>query len=114
MHKSKREKVIKGRAVGTKKGRKMTNQTNRAEALANITGGKPEWYSTHRQISRSEGLAGVCWDGVAGSYKPADLGRPVKTGSGSWGRQMHGSTAIAAMTRAECEAAGLVPGPAND
>lgn len=91
----------------------MTTQSNRANALAQITGGKAEWYATHKQITAAEGNAGVQWDGVTGSYKPVDVGRPVKTGSGSWGRQVHGSTAIAAMTRAECEAAGLTPGPAN-
>jgi len=92
----------------------MTTKTNRADALAQITGGKSEWYSTHKALTRAEGLAGVQWDGVTGSYKPVHAGRAVKTSSGSWGRQVHGTSTIAAMTRAECKAAGLVPGPGND
>ncbi len=92
----------------------MTTNTIRAAALANITGGKAEWYSTHKALTRAEAQAGVCWDGEAQAYKTITPGRPVKTGSGSWGRQVHGSTTVAAMTRAECKAAGLVPGPAND
>lgn len=92
----------------------MTTQMYRAEALAQITGGKAAWYSTHRRLTRAEGVAGVQWDGVTGSYKPVTVGRPVKAGTGSWGRQVHGTATVAAMTRAECETAGLVPGPANN
>lgn len=88
------------------------NATNtRAESLAAITGGKPEWYATHKQITRAEGVAGVVWNGS--SHSPAPKSRAVRSKCGSWGRQVHGTSAVAALTRRECEELGLTCGPLN-
>lgn len=85
----------------------------RSQALAAITGGKTDWYSTRKQIARAERNAGVQWDGLAKSYAPIAPARPIKSAGGSWGRPMHGTNRAAALTLAECTALGITPGPLN-
>lgn len=86
----------------------------RASELAKITGGKAEWYGTHRQITAAEAAANVVWDGEANCYKPAPSGKIVKNQAGTYGRVLHGANRACAMTAAECLAEGLTPGPGND
>lgn len=86
----------------------------RSEKLAAITGGKAEWYDTHKAIVTAERTAGVEWDGTAGEYRPARPGALVRSKRGTWARRQHGTGRVGALTRDECRAAGLEPGPGND
>lgn len=92
----------------------MTTATQtRIESLCKITNGKAEWYSTHKQLVQAETAANVSWDGNLGQHVALQLGKPVKTASGSWARQIPGTNRLAAMTEAECKAAGLNIGQDN-
>ena len=92
----------------------MSNLTNRAEQLAKITGGKVEWYTTRKQIAEAEGVAGVMWCGETNRYLAGSSGGDMVTANtGSRAVTMHGSGRAAVMTRGECAARGVRPGPAN-
>ena len=87
----------------------------RAASLVIINGGKPEWYATHAAQVRGERKHNIKWDGVAMCHVAAGPGTVVKSKSGSWGREGRtgGRNVVCALTLAECQRAGLTPGPAN-
>lgn len=84
----------------------------REESLANLTGGKVEWYGTHKALTAAERRAKVQWDGNTKSYKPADEAPLRKAKTGSWGRE-YTPGKVSALTAKECAELGLTPGPAN-
>ncbi len=91
----------------------ITQQINqRVASLIKHTGGKPEWYTTAKQIRDAEEQHGLQW--VGGEFCRHDLrepGRLVRSRSGSWGREERGR--VVALTARECEAFGIEAGPAN-
>ena len=92
----------------------MNDLTNRAAQLAEITGGKLEWYTTRKQITQAEGRAGVVWCGQTNRYLTGSSGGGLVTAkTGSRALTVHGSGRAAVMTRCECAARGVRPGPAN-
>jgi len=86
----------------------------RAECLAQVTKGKPEWYATRKALTAAECVAGVAWNGTTNAYEAAHRGGLVQSGEGTWAMRQHGTQRAANLTKAECEAAGLKPGPGND
>ena len=84
----------------------------RSESIANLTGGKVEWYTSHKQIVAAELAANVVWDGNANCHTSAPEGKLVTAKTGSVARQI-GNRAYA-LTGAECDSLGLTRGPANN
>lgn len=89
-----------------------TNLANRAAALAAITGGKPEWYTTRKKLTTAERQHALEWDGAAGQYKPAGPGELVRV-AGSYATRLHGLHKAAFLSASECRRRGLTPGPRN-
>ena len=92
---------------------KTTNLSARANSIAKLTGGKPEWYRTHAICVQAERCKNVIWDGAAQSHKTRAPGALVKSARGSWSRTVYGRPFVAALTSAECQREGLRAGPAN-
>jgi hypothetical protein len=95
----------------------MSNLKTRTDSLVALTGGRPEWYDTRRQIVAAEQKLNVVWDGNQSSHIPAPefcSGRVIRSEDGSYGVAVHGQRRAAALTRAECERRGLTPGPWNN
>lgn len=84
----------------------------RQESIAKMTGGKVEWYTSHKQMVRAELENNVVWDGNENYHKPAPEGKLVTAKTGSVGRQI--GDRVYALTASECEKLGVAAGPANN
>lgn len=86
----------------------------RTASLVEITGGKPEWFATRKQITRKENELGLVWDGSLGKHvAPSGQPRPIRTNTGSWAMPIHGSGKVGLLSAEECKKFGLTPGRDN-